>query len=144
VRRDERGFTLLELMIVVTIVGVLATVAIPMFQMVPERSKATEAMTALGLIRSAMRIYYAEHGTFANATHFRDGSLVTSGGMLDIRGTDLDGRYFSAECYTFSGAPTANSFTVNCDGSASTALCGSEVFTIMVSMDQNGDIARTF
>lgn len=131
-------------MIVVTIVGVLATVAIPMFQIVPERTKATEAMTALGLIRSAMRIYYAEHGTFINTTHFRDGNPVTSGGMLDVKSTDLDGRYFSAECYTFNGAPTASTFTVNCDGSASTAPCGSEVLTISVSMDHNGDIARTF
>lgn len=134
----------MELMIVVTVVGVLASVAIPMFQVVPERSKATEATTALGLIRNAMRIYYVEHGTYANAGQFGDGSRVTSGGLLDVNDNDLSGRYFSSECYTFSGAPTSNSFTVECDGSVSTAFCASEVATITVTIDENGEITRVF
>lgn len=142
--RNNRGFTLLELMIVVTVIGILASVAIPIFQVVPERSKSTEAVTALGLIRSAMRIYYVEHGTYANAGSFTDGAQVTNGGLLDVRDSDLMGRYFSSECYRFDGAPTANSFTVKCDGSMSTAPFASEVSNIVVTIDQNGDITRVF
>jgi prepilin-type N-terminal cleavage/methylation domain-containing protein len=142
--RNQRGFTLVELMIVVTIVGVLATVAIPMYQEVPERSKSTEAVTALGLIRSAMRIYYVEHGTFANAAIFTNGAQVTSGGLLGVTDGDLAGRYFSSECYTFNGAPTSNSFTIECDGGVSTALFGSEVASIVVTIDEDGELTRVF
>ena len=142
--RNERGFTLMELMIVVTDVGILATVAIPMFQVIPERSKSTEAVTALGLVKSAMRIYYVEHGTFANAASFGDGDGVTSGGLLDVRDNDLFGRYFSAECYTFEGAPTGNTFTVECDGSQSTAPFAAEVSNIVVTIDQDGEFTRVF
>ena len=142
--RNERGFTLTELMIVVTVIGVLATVAIPMFQVVPERSKSTEAVTALGLVRSAMRIYYVEHGTFANAASFGDGDSVTNGGLLDVHANDLAGRYFSAECYSFDGAPTGNSFTIECDGSLSTAPFASEVSSIVVTIDQDGEFTRVF
>lgn len=142
--KNQRGFTLLELMVCVTIVGVLATVAIPMFQVIPERSKSTEAVTALGLIRAAMRIYYAEHGTFVNGVHFTDGALVTSGGHLDVSDNDLMGRYFSSESYTFEGAPTADSFTVSCKGANSTAPFGSEVAVIEVKMDQDGELTRVF
>jgi prepilin-type N-terminal cleavage/methylation domain-containing protein len=142
--KNQRGFTMVELMIVVTIIGVLASIAFPLFQLVPERSKSTEAVTALGLIRSSMRIYYVEHGTFANPSLFTDGAQVTSGGLLGVNNSDLAGRYFSTECYTFSGGTTANAFTIECDGSASTALFASEVGTIVVTIDQDGELTRVF
>ena len=142
--RNQQGFTLTEIMIVVTIIGVLACVAIPMFQMVPQRSKSTEAVTALGMIRSAMRIYYVEHGTFANPSLFTDGAQVTNGGLLGVSNNDLAGRYFSSECYLFDGAPSANAFTVECDGGQSTALFASEVTTIVVTIDEGGDLVRVF
>lgn len=142
--RNNRGFTMTELMIVVTIIGILATIAFPMFQTVPERSKSTEAVTALGLIRSAMRVYYVEHGTFANAGMFTDGAQVTSGGLLGVTNGDLSGRYFSSECYRFSGAPAANTFTIECDGQSSTALFGSDVSSIVVTIDHDGELTRVF
>lgn len=142
--RNQRGFTMVELMIVVTIIGVLATIAIPMFQLVPERSKSTEAVTALGLIKSSMRIYYVEHGTFANPSVFSDGAQVTSGGLLGVTDRDLEGRWFSSECYTFNGAPTADSFTIECDGSSSTAHFGTEVATLVVTIDEGGELTRVF
>jgi prepilin-type N-terminal cleavage/methylation domain-containing protein len=140
----KHGFTLVELMIAVTVIGILATVAIPMFQVVPERSKSTEAVTALGLIRSSMRIYYVEHGTYANATFFTDGAQVTNGGMIGVTDGDLMGRYFSSECYTFHGAPTASMYTVECDGSVSTAPFAAEVENITVTIDQDGELVREF
>ncbi|HYW68447.1 MAG TPA: prepilin-type N-terminal cleavage/methylation domain-containing protein [bacterium] len=142
--RNQRGFTMVELMIVVTIIGLLATIAMPMFQLMPERSKSTEAVTALGLIRSAMRVYYVEHGTFANPSVFSDGAQVTSGGLLGVNDRDLAGRYFSTESYTFSGAPTANAFTIKCDGEQSTAPFGSEVANIVVTIDHEGELTRLF
>jgi len=137
--RNQRGFTLTEIMIVVTIIGVLATVAIPMFQMVPQRSKSTEAVTALGMIRSAMRVYYVEHPSL-----FTDGAQVTNGGLLGVSNNDLAGRYFSSECYMFDGDTSANAFTVKCDGGQSTALFASEVATIVVTIDEGGDLVRVF
>jgi prepilin-type N-terminal cleavage/methylation domain-containing protein len=56
--RSQSGFTLVELLIVMVVIGILATVAIPMYQLVPERGRATEADAGLGAIRSAMRVYY--------------------------------------------------------------------------------------
>ena len=141
--RQQRGFTLIELMIVVIVVGVLAAVAIPMYQIVPERSRSTEAVSALGLIRKAMRIHYAEHGGYANA-NFTNNTQVTVGGVLDVNDSDLLGRYFSTECYTFDGAPGAGAFTIECDGSSSTAPHASEVATIVITIDEGGEITSTW
>ncbi len=136
---DRRGFTLVELMIVVIVVGVLAAVAVPMYQVTAERSKASEATAALGSLRDVMRTHYAEFGRYADAS-FTDGARVTVGGVLGMSDFDLRGRYFSSECYTFSGAPVANSFTIECDGSASVATKGAEVSTIVVTIDQSGEL----
>ncbi len=140
-QRREQGFTLIELMIVVIIVGVLAAVAIPMYQVVPERSMGTEASAALGLVKDAMRTYYAEHRTYANA-NFGDGGLVTAGGVLILKPNDLEGRHFSEECYTFDGAPTPNTFKIKCDGSLSTAAHGSDVAGVVKTIDQNGELVH--
>jgi prepilin-type N-terminal cleavage/methylation domain-containing protein len=141
-RKNERGFTLVELMIVVIIVGILAAVAIPMYQGATERAKASEAVAALGTIRGAMRVYFAEHGTYVNAS-FTDGAQITNGSVLDVSDNDLMGRYFSSACYTFSGAPTAAAFTIECDGASSAAPNASEVATIVRTINEQGDIGSS-
>ena len=142
-RRDHSGFTLVELMIVVIVVGVLAGVAVPMYQVTAERSKASEATGALGSLHDLMRVHYAEYGSYADAS-FTDGAQVTVNGRLGMTDNDLYGRYFSTECYTFSGAPGANSFTLECDGAASTAPKGSEVSSIIVTIDESGEVTYTW
>lgn len=139
--RGEGGFTLVELLIVMVVIGILATVAMPLYQLVPERSRATEADAALGAIRSALRVYYAEHRTYINAG-FVNGAQVTVGGVLSVADSDLQGRYFSTECYTFDGAPTANTYTIKCDGSNSTAPYAADADGIIATIDQNGEITH--
>ena len=141
-RKNQGGFTLVELMIVVIIVGILAAVAIPMYQGATERAKASEAVAALGTIRGALRVYYAEHGTYVNAA-FIDNALVTVNSILDVSTTDLMGRYFSSACYTFDGIAAANAYSIECLGSASAAPFAGEVSTIVRSIDHNGTITNS-
>ena len=141
-RRNQRGFTLVELMIVVIIVGILAAVAIPMYQGATERAKASEAVAALGTIRGAMRVYFAEHGTYDIAGNVID-TQVTAPGVLDVTDTDLLGRYFSTECYTFSTEPGAATFDIECDGANSAATQAAEVATIVRSIDEDGNITNS-
>ena len=58
------GFTLIELMIVVAIIGILASIAIPAYQDYTIRAQVTESFSITGELKLSIRDYYKEHGTF--------------------------------------------------------------------------------
>lgn len=60
------GFSLIELMIVVSIIGVLATIGIPLFKSYLLKAKMGEAKVMLGAIYTAEKAFYAEHEAYGN------------------------------------------------------------------------------
>jgi type IV pilus assembly protein PilA len=67
-RKAARGFTLIELMIVVAIIGILASIAIPNFLRYQLRSKSSEAAVNLGAIKTNEISYFGSHDTYIAAT----------------------------------------------------------------------------
>lgn len=65
--RDGRGFTLIELMIVVAIIGVLAAIAIPSYRSYAIRGSLTDAATGLTSMRADMETYYQNYRSYAAA-----------------------------------------------------------------------------
>ncbi|MBS7663931.1 type IV pilin protein [Pseudomonas lalucatii] len=70
-RRDE-GFTLIELMIVVAVLGILAAIAYPNYTEYMDRARRAEAKTALMEGAQALERYYSVHGSYLDA----DGNLA--------------------------------------------------------------------
>ena len=64
----KRGFTLLELIVVILILGILATLGLTQYGRVIERSRGAEARAIIGDIRKFAAAYYMEHGTIDNFT----------------------------------------------------------------------------
>src|SRR6266446_2821109 len=60
-KKNQKGFTLIELMIVVAIIGILAAVAIPKFADLVTKSKEASVKGTLGSLRSALSIYYGDN-----------------------------------------------------------------------------------
>lgn len=69
--KNEKGFTLIELMIVIAILGILAAVAIPNFLNARGKAQDASALSSLEAVKTALEMYAADNGvypTLANAT----------------------------------------------------------------------------
>jgi len=107
-----RGFTLVELMVVILIVAILAAVAIPILRGRIDAAKWSEGKAMMGTIATAIRAYHAEKGP----TGTPPVNLIGSGDAdLGFTAADLTGTYFTSGDFSFSGVtmePLA--FTVEC------------------------------
>ena len=87
---QQRGFTLVELMVVVVIVGILASVAYPSYQEYGRRAKRAEGRNMLVQIAAEQERYYSnnnEYGTLANLGY--SGTVTSESGSYTITVTNL-------------------------------------------------------
>lgn len=97
--KSQKGFSLIELMIVVAIIGVLAAIAVPNFQRFQAKAKQSEAKGALSGIFTAEKAFQAEwqsfHTDFRNVGYRPEGSYRYNHGFVD-GGVAAPGNYVGA------------------------------------------------
>jgi type IV pilus assembly protein PilA len=137
--RSRKGFTLVELMVVILIVAILAAVAIPIMRGRIDASKWSEGKAMMGTIATAIRAYHAEKGaTGAVPTTLAVGTTGLGFVMLPAGSGDLDGTYFTSGCFTFAvTAMDPLTFLITCTAVTSTRA-GKPANPAVVTLDQLG------
>jgi len=74
-KKLQRGFTLIELMIVVAIIGILAAIAIPAYQDYVIRSQVSEGLTLASSVKASVSEFYADRGVWPTDTGGGAGDL---------------------------------------------------------------------
>jgi type IV pilus assembly protein PilA len=120
----QKGFTLIELMIVVAIIGILAAIALPAYQDYTIRSQVSEGPTLSEGLKVAIADYYANNGTWpADMTAVGFGSNVVSGS------------------YVVSIVQTAGAIKITYGTAKANTKISGATLNISAAANANGDIA---
>ena len=110
--KSDKGFTLVELMIVVAIIGIISSIAFPAYQDYVARGKITEATSGLADLRIKLEQYYQDNRTYAG---YVDGGCIRVSDNKPAINSDS----FGIAC-----ASNADTFTITATGKATAGMGG--------------------
>jgi len=130
----QKGFTLIELMIVIAIIGILAAIAIPAYQNYTIRSQVTEGLSLADGWKTGVSEFYAQNGAFPTGCSANGNA---AGGLMVCAGV-TSGKYVAGVIV----GPTAGQIviTYGLEANAKITVAGSNTLDLSPGLSPNNDI----
>lgn len=105
-KTNRRGFSLIELLIIVSIIGILAAIVIPTFSNANETAKAGALASQINTVKKSLILYKNDH----NGTYPTDAQLITNQWQALTTTTDIDGDVAGSDYGPYFIKPPFNAF----------------------------------
>jgi type IV pilus assembly protein PilA len=128
----QKGFTLIELMIVIAIIGILAAIAIPAYQNYTIRSQVTEGLSLADGWKTSISEYYAQNGSFPTTSNSTGGA-----GAIAVSGASV-GKYVGSVAVGAGGAITV--VYTGTQANAKLSAAANNTLSLNPGLDANQDV----
>jgi type II secretion system protein G len=155
-RKNQSGFTLVELLIVIVVIGILATLVITTYSGIQSKARDTKRQTDINALQGQLEAYYAQNGKYPTQANMEDTTWVTA----NLKGLDLAAMQppqwstsssckdsagkavtqtatSTTQCYQYTALPDSGSGT--CDNS--TADCTK--YTLVAHLESGSDYTKS-
>jgi prepilin-type N-terminal cleavage/methylation domain-containing protein len=143
-KSNDKGFTIVELLIVIVVIGILAALVVTTFTGIQQRARNTERQTDIKAIHGQVEAYYAQNGRYPTLDNLNDAAFRTA----NMKGLDVEALKDpkgSASTLAATAAANVYSYAVTASGGGacdnSTADCAA--YTLTATNEGGGTYTKT-
>ena len=143
-KTKQQGFTIVELLIVIVVIGILAALVITTFTGIQQKARDTERTTDIKAIHGQVEAYYAQKGYYPSLTDINGAAWRTA----NMKGLDQEAlKDPKGAAYTLAAAPSATAYGYAVANSAGTS-CEADsttcsTYTLTANLEAGGTFAKT-
>lgn len=141
--KKDKGFTIVELLIVIVVIGILATLVIVTFTGIQQRARNTVRQTEINAIQSHVEAFYAQNGYYPTLAHMNDATWRAT----NVKGLDPDALQDpKGSAQTLIAAAAANSYAYDVETAADASCAADETtcakFTLTATLEGGGTYVK--